>query len=365
MQKALRVLITPDSFKGSATNREVADAIALGWKKVRTQDEINCFPMADGGEGTLETFAMRFPRAQRIKIEVNFHEKQKRIATWLLLDDGTAIIELAEACGLTHMKVLDPLKASTFAFGQILKSAAENAEVKKIIACIGGSASTDGGVGALIALGARFLSASGDSIQLGGVGLKEIHTVDFSEMTQPPQLGSTCLADVNNFLLGDNGAAKTYGPQKGATAKDIEILEAGLERLLEVSEKNDFAGAGAAGGTSFGLNFGWDTSLNSGAKVIAELVELREEINKSDIVITGEGKYDQQSAQGKVVGLIQELSAECKKKTLLCVGSSDVDFPSNHLSGVVLEDLAGSKEAAMSESLQWLVKAGELLAQQV
>lgn len=365
MQKALRVLITPDSFKGSATNQEVAGAIAVGWKKVRTNDEIKCFPMADGGEGTLETFATRFPTARGMKIEVNFHENQNRVATWLLLDDGTAIIELAEACGLIHMTFLDPLKASTFAFGQILKAAAENSNVKKIIACIGGSASTDGGVGALIALGARFLNTAGNPIELGGAGLREIHTVDFSKMTQPPQLGSTCLADVNNFLLGDNGAARIYGPQKGASASDIEVLEAGLMHFMHITETKDFAGAGAAGGTSFGLNVGWGTSLNSGAKVIAEVIGLQEEINNSDIVITGEGRFDQQSAQGKAVGLIQELSAEYKKRVLLCVGSSAIDFSSNHLSGVVLEELAGSKEEAMSESLQWLVKAGELLALQV
>jgi glycerate kinase len=365
MQKPLRVLITPDSFKGSATNQEVADAIARGWKKVRAQDEITCIPMADGGEGTLETFAIRFPTAQRFTVEVNFHENQKRQATWLLLDDGTAITELADACGLTHMKVLDPLNASTFAFGQVLKSAAENPEVKKIIACIGGSASTDGGVGALIALGARFLDASGNLIALGGAGLQEIHTIDFLEMTQPPQQGSVSLADVNNFLLGDNGAAKVYGPQKGASPEDIKVLESGLSRLVHVSANKDFPGAGAAGGTAFGLNYGWKTSMDSGAKVVSEIMGLQREIKESDVVITGEGRFDQQSAQGKVVGLIQGLAAQHKKRSLLCVGSTTVDFSSNQLTGVVLEELAGSTAAAMSESIKWLEQAGEELALQV
>ena len=365
MQKPLRVLITPDSFKGSATNQEVANAIARGWKKVRAQDEITCVPMADGGEGTLETFAIRFPSAQRFTVEVNFHENHKRQATWLLLDDGTAITELADACGLTHMKVLDPLNASTFAFGQVLKSAAENPGVKKIIACIGGSASTDGGVGALIALGARFLNKSGNLIELGGAGLQEIYSVDFSQMTQPPSLGSVSLADVKNFLLGDNGAAKVYGPQKGATDEDIKVLEAGLTKLVRVSGKEDFAGAGAAGGSAFGLNYGWGTSLDSGAKIISEVMGLHKEINESDVVITGEGRFDQQSAQGKVVGLIQELAAQHKKRVLLCVGSTDLDFSSNQLSGVVLEQLAGSKDAAMTESIKWLERAGEELALQV
>ncbi|MEJ6626333.1 MAG: glycerate kinase [Actinomycetes bacterium] len=365
MQKPLRVLIAPDSFKGSATNKEVSDAISRGWKEVRPYDEVRSFPMADGGEGTLETFASRFPTSRRFEIEVNFYEKQNRLATWLLLDDGTAIIELAEACGLIHMKTLAPLKASTFAFGKILKSAAENPEVKKIIACVGGSASTDGGVGALIALGARFLDKSGNSIELGGEALKEIYSADFLQITKPPLLGSTCLVDVNNFLIGENGAARIYAPQKGASEEDIKILEVGLQRLLEVSEKIDFPGAGAAGGTSFGLNLGWGSSLNSGAKVVAKIIGLREEINESDIVITGEGRFDQQSAEGKVVGLIQELSEEYKKKVLLCVGSSALNFPLNHLSGVILEDLAGSKAAAMSDALKWLDKAGKVLALQV
>jgi len=132
-----------------------------------------------------------------------------------------------------------------------------------------------------------------------------------------------------------------------------------------VSGKSDFSGAGAAGGTPFGLNFGWETTLNSGAEVIGEIIGLRGEINKSDIVITGEGRFDQQSAQGKVVGLIQEITKEYEKRLLLCVGSSTLDFPSNYLSGVILEDLASNRTAAMSEAIKWLEEAGEVLALQV
>ena len=365
MQERLRILIAPDSFKGSASNIEVAQAIARGWRTIRANDETKYLPMADGGEGTLDTFAIRFPDARKFEVEVNLHKDQIRLANWLLLQDGTAIVELAEACGLIHMKSLDPLNASTYGFGQLLKSAANNPSVKKIVACIGGSASTDGGVGALIALGARFLDSSGNSIELGGAALNKIRSIDLSEITNPPVQGVTCLADVNNLLLGENGAANIYGPQKGASREDIEILNSGLLNLLTISAKADFPGAGAAGGTSFGLNFGWGSSLSYGAKVVGELMGLREEIRDSDIVITGEGRFDQQSTQGKVVGLIQEITNEYKKRSLLCVGTTELKFQRNNLSGVTLEDLAGSKAAAMAEPIKWLEMAGEALAQQV
>ncbi len=365
MQEILRVLIAPDSFKGSAGNQEVANAIARGWEKVRPQDTISKLPMADGGEETLETFATRFPTAKRFTARVNFYEKETREATWLLLDDGTAIVELAEACGLTHMKTLDPLKASTFAFGELLKSAAANPDVKKIIACLGGSASTDGGVGALMALGARFYKASGDAIELGGQGLLELHSLDLSKITKTPESGVVSLFDVSNFLLGEDGAARVYGPQKGATEEEIKILEDGLKQLVKVTAQIDFSGAGSAGGTSFGMNFGWGSTLASGSQTVGEILGLREEISAADIVITGEGRFDNQSAQGKVVGLIQEISKEHEKRLLLCVGSSALDFSSHHLSGEILEEIAGSAEKAISEPLKWLEQAGELLALKV
>jgi glycerate kinase len=352
----VKVVIAPDSFKGTISNNDVARAIAEGWSIVRPFDEVILLPMADGGEGTLETISESQPDS------VNIPTSADPGISWLLLKNGTAVVELARICGITLLKELDPMHSHTFAFGQVLKEAAADARVKRIVATVGGSASTDGGVGALIALGARFLNGEDESIHLGGIGLEDIASIDLSGITPPPVGGVICLVDVTNPLLGPSGSAHIFSPQKGASTDQINQLEEGLKHLKEISEQEDFVGAGAAGGTPFGLALGWKATIESGATEVAALVGLPEAIAVADVVITGEGRLDSQSSYGKVVGTVRQISARYKKKVLYCVGSSEDALGDD---GVTLVDIAPSITDAMTNPELWLVKAGSELAKRV
>jgi glycerate kinase len=357
-----KVLIAPDSFKGSATNIEAALAIARGWKALRPDDEITLIPLADGGEGTLETITGIVPGSERIYLDVAFYKECTHRAYWSLLPDGTAIVELAIACGITHMPQLDPLFTHTYAFGQLIKSAALHPQVQKIITCLGGSASTDGGVGALMALGFRFYREDGSDIPLGGKYLNEIASFDGSESVGMPPGGIACLVDVTNVLIGDRGAAAIFGPQKGATRQEVIDLNSGLEKLLEISGGSDFLGAGAAGGTAFGLRTFLNTNIQSGSQSISELTGLESAVSSCDYVVTGEGLFDSQSVDGKVIGNLLAIAQKHEKKVLLCVGNTSIDFADVGLTGIRLIDIAESIDDAMTNATIWLEKAGTLLA---
>ena len=352
----MRVVIAPDSFKGSISNSEAAGAIAKGWLIIRPLDEVILLPMADGGEGTLETIAVSQPDSIKVCFEAD------RSVYWLLLKDGTAIVELAAISGITLLSNLDPMNSNTYRYGEVLKAAALDSRVKRIVATVGGSASTDGGVGALLALGASFLDGKGESIPLGGIGLRDIANIDLLGLIAPPVGGVTCLVDVTNPLLGPLGSAQTFSPQKGANVDQILQLEAGLEHLKKISSQEDFAGAGAAGGTPFGLKLGWNVKIDSGAEVIASLIGLPEAISAADIVITGEGRLDLQSSFGKVVGAIRQFALNQGKRVFYCVGSSEEALDAE---GIALIDIAPSMTEAMANPSKWLVIAGSELAKRV
>jgi len=349
----VKVLIAPDSFKGSISNFECAEALADGWHSVRPEDQITLRTMADGGEGTLETIALQHPDAQR------FSTKVGGASCWLLLNDGTAIVELANICGITLEPILDPLHASTYRLGLVLKDVVEDSRVKKVLIAVGGSASTDGGVGALLALGGLFTRDNGESVSLGGLGLSEITALNLTQILPAPSGGVVCLTDVNIFLLGELGSARLFAPQKGASEAQVLQLEAGLIHLQKISKRSDFPGAGAAGGTPFGLSLAWDIEIRSGAESVAEAVNLLEAIRESDLVITGEGKLDSQSEFGKVVGKVTDMSVKLGKKIRYCVGSSERQLGEI---GISLVDLAPTLEAALNQPREWLVRAGAELA---
>lgn len=349
----MKVLIAPDSFKGTISNTDAAESIASGWLSVRPSDEVTLLPMADGGEGTLETIGFNTPSSLRIESELGGGR------FWLLMEDGGAVVELANICGITRSARLDPMGASTFELGQVLLEILKNPKVKRIYIAVGGSASSDGGVGALMALGARFLNRSEASIALGGVGLNELATIDLSAVPAVPINGIVLLTDVTNPLLGEFGSAKVFAPQKGANADQVIALEAGLARLKELSGVEDFPGAGAAGGTAFGLSLAWDVEIASGALAVGALIGLEKELKECDLVITGEGRLDAQSFYGKVVGSITSLAEKLEKRTLYCVGSSLEPLDAR---GIALADIAPSQDDAMNYPEKWLLHAGAALA---
>eukprot|EP01037_Dinobryon_pediforme_P001137 gene1137-1152_t len=264
----MKVVIAPDSFKGSISNFAAAKAIAKGWLSLRPDDQVFLTPMADGGEGTLETIAASQPDAIRISLAM------PHSPIWLLLLDGTAVVELASICGITLLPELNPMHASTYDLGIALHEIARDPRVERIVITVGGSASTDGGAGALVGLGARLLNEDSRPIALGGSGLLELATIDLSHVVAPPRGGVTCL--------------------KGANPTQVAELE--------------------AGGTPYGLSVAWDISLSSGALAVAKMIGLENVVAACDLVITGEGRLDSQSNSGKVVGTVEEIASRHGKK---------------------------------------------------
>lgn len=348
-----RIVIAPDSFKGSISSSNAAHAIGQGWLSVRPSDEVLEIPFADGGEGSLD--AIEKSRADSIRINAGN-------GYWLFLPEGVAVVELAQVSGITLLSNLDPMNAHTYELGILLAHAAKDSRVTKIFVALGGSASTDGGVGALMALGYRFLDKDGNEIGKGGGELSRIASIDSTNAIAAPAQGVVALVDVQSPLLGTNGAAATYAPQKGATPQQILELEKGLSHLLSIVGRADSAGSGAAGGTSFGLRAMWGATFESGAQAIARIVSLRDAIAGAELVITGEGRLDEQSFVGKGVGYIRELAQKNSVDIAYCVGARKVEFPDGS-KGITLSELVSSDEAISHPEI-YLKKAGEKLAEQ-
>jgi glycerate kinase len=356
------VVIAPDSFKGSASNEEIASWLREGWLAIRPADTVVCIPMADGGEGTLKTIANQRDDVDMLTLSVIGADGQSNRAQWLLLDDGSAVVELAMTSGITLMEKLNPLGAHTFGLGQLLNEVRRDPDVERIYVALGGSGSTDGGTGALRALGFKFLDNMGDEISLGGEGLNDLAEIDSSNFSSPPKGGVICLVDVSNPLLGTLGAAEVFAEQKGANNEQIKILENGLRKFAEVCGFPDSPGSGAAGGTAFGLRAGWGAKIVSGAAAISEMVGLPEAIAAADYVITGEGQLDSQSWGGKVVGYVRSIARALNKPVGYCVGSSAIEFPDDAFASIVLATLSGSREASISDPKTWVMRAGNEMA---
>lgn len=361
------VVIAPDSFKGSLGAADVARAIARGWTSVRPRDVVVTSPQADGGEGTLDAIEASVPGSERKSAGlVTGADGAQRPGEWLSLPDGTAVIELAQCCGLPAMRELDPLGATTRGLGEVILCALEDGATSLIIG-LGGSGSTDGGTGALSALGMRFTDASGRSLPDGGGSLSRLAEFDSRDFVGAPQGGVTMLTDVAAPLLGPTGAAAVFGPQKGADDRDIAQLEVGLEQLATVLGGDTTAlGAGAAGGTAFGFAAAWGATTESGSVRITELTGLAGHVAGADVVITGEGRFDEQSADGKVATAVFAI-AETQEKRIGVIAGQLAIIPQSasgaELWAASLTELAGSTAAAIADPERWLRAAGVLAAE--
>lgn len=366
------VVLAMDSFKGSIGAADAVAAVAEGWRSVRG-DELRALPMADGGEGTLAAFAAAVPGSERMPVTVTGPDDREITASWLLLPPsldaraGTAVVELAGTSGIELLGAppqLRPLDAHTRGFGQAI-AAALSFGVSRLVLGIGSSASTDGGMGMLTALGACFLDESGAQPAAGGRGLLTLETADLTGLPALPSGGVQVLTDVENALTGPGGAAAVFGPQKGATATDITVLDAGLGRLARALKVDPATpGAGAAGGTGAGL-LAWGAELVPGAAAVSELIGLVDAVATASLVITGEGSFDGQSAGGKVPGYVADLAASAGTPVALIAGRITPDAPTSRFAATVsLTDLAGSPHAAMADPAAWLRAAGSALARE-
>ena len=365
----LRVVLAPDSFKGSIAAAQVADALAEGWRTVDPSAEILARPMADGGEGTLDAFAAAIPGSTRMPVTVTGPHGRAVAASWLLLPathdapNGTAVVELASTSGIELLGAdLRPLDAHSVGFGEAIAAALSHG-VSRLVLGIGSSSSTDGGTGMLTALGARFTDAAGTTIPLGARGLDTVASADLSGLPALPAGGVLVLSDVTNPLLGAFGSAAIFGPQKGLGEAALVRADAGLARLATLLPADpQTPGAGAAGGVGFGL-LAWGARLVPGAGEVAELIDLRGALAAASVVVTGEGAFDGQSAAGKAPTHVATLAADAHVPVALVAGriSSDADT-SAFAASVSLTALAGGAEAAMSAPAWWLRQAGAVLA---
>lgn len=332
----MRVVVAPDSFKGSLAADDAARALARGWLAHRPGDDVRLVPLADGGEGTVDAFAAALPDAERRTVTVPGPDGRAVSAAWLLLPDGAAVLELAQSSGLPLMRAPDPLGAHTYGLGAVARAALD-AGATRLVVGLGGSASTDGGTGALRALGLRLRDARGRDLPLGGAALTDLVQFDTTGLIPAPPGGTQLLVDVTAPLIGPAGAAAVFGPQKGAGPVDVAVLDAALRRFAELAGGDpDEAGAGAAGGTAYGLATLWGARITPGASTIAELVGLVDALAGADVVLTGEGRFDETSLTGKVVGSLLESAAAAGVRVGLAAGQVGGPAPASVSAAVSL-----------------------------
>ncbi len=305
----MKIVIAPQSFKGSLSSREVADAMALGLRRVLRDAELVFLPMADGGEGTVDTLVSATSGTLRQNV-ITGPLGDKVTASWGILGDGTtAVIEMAAASGLTLVPPgrLNPMITTTYGTGELIRAAIE-AGCRQMIIGIGGSATNDGGAGMAQALGVSLKDKQGNELPLGGTALAHLQHVDISNLDN--RLASckvTVASDVSNPLYGKQGASWVYGPQKGATEEMCRILDEALENYAAVIKHDlgievaDIPGAGAAGGLGAGLIAFLGAELRPGIDIVCEAVDLSEHLKRADLVFTGEGRIDSQTVFGKTV----------------------------------------------------------------
>ena len=320
----LKFVLAPDSFKGSASAKEICEAMEKGILRVFPKSTVQHVPMADGGEGSTEA-VVDATGGEYIQKVVQGPLEEKVEATFGIHGDGkTAVIEMAEASGIQLLtpEERNPLYTTSYGTGELIRHCLDEG-MKNIILCIGGSATNDGGVGMAQALGYQFKDKDGNEIRRGGKYLKDIASIDTSNVHEHLASCEVLVAsDVDNPLTGPEGAAAVFGPQKGATPEMVEDLDEGLKHLEKMIEKNlgksvgHIPGAGAAGGLGAGLLAFTEAKLERGVEIIVEATRLKEKVKAADVVFTGEGQIDFQTKYGKtpmgVVTAVKEVNEKAK-----------------------------------------------------
>jgi glycerate 2-kinase len=341
---SMRILIAPDKFKGSLSAKEVADNIAIGLRDVLPDAIIATMPVADGGEGTAEAIC---DACAGEWVACASHDALGRAieARYVWLPDrATAVMEMSAVAGMWRISPAerDLLNANTFGVGEMMQDATQRG-AREILLGLGGSATNDGGLGMARALGFRFLPEEGevelkqpgDLVKLARILPNEAPRNSTGLSSQDSEtIGRSfpkivAAVDVRNPLLGPRGATRTFGPQKGGTLEELEMLDRGLARLADVVKRNlgcdfrDTPGAGAAGGLGFGLMSFCGAQINSGFDVVAEFIRLKPAIEQADVVITGEGRLDAQTLEGKGPAGVARLAREAGKRVFAIAGTAD------------------------------------------
>lgn len=338
----MKIVVAPDSFKGSLSALQAAEAIELGIGKVFPDANIKKIPMADGGEGTAQSLVDATGGQLLVERVADPLGNEIEAEYGILGDRTTAVIEMAAASGLTLVPIdrRDPFVTTTYGTGQLIK-AALNRGCRKLIIGIGGSATNDGGAGMAEALGAKLLTSNGKSISPGGWGLGALDTINLSDLDS--RLGATATVvacDVDNPLTGTNGAAHVYGPQKGATPDMIETLDANLARFASIVKRDmgksvgDIPGSGAAGGLGAGLIAFLNAELKSGVEIIIDAVQLEKQLEGASFVVTGEGEINFQTVFGKTPVGVAKLAKKLGIPVIAIAGSIADGADEVHKAGI-------------------------------
>lgn len=364
-----KIVIASDSFKGSATSLEVANAIEAGIKRVEDKIKVKKLPIADGGEGTVDALIQALEGDEET-VKVTGPYEQPVEATFGFVKDSIAVIEMAQASGLHLKKENDSIwDATTFGTGELIQAALDKG-AKEIYIGLGGSATNDAGAGMAQALGAKLQKENGEDISLGARELADVSQIDVSEMDDRlKKVPITILSDVTNPLLGEKGASAIFGPQKGATEEDVDRLDESLSKFKESVENelegewSEIEGAGAAGGLGFGLVAFCGAKIESGIEKILGLIELKQELEEADLVITGEGQMDGQSVGGKAPVGVAKLAKQQGVPVAAIVGSADEDLSAIYEAGIDLVIETVNKPMTLEEAIdnapQLIERAGE------
>ena len=324
-----KIVIAPDSFKGTLSSLQVCNIVKASLLEERDDLHIIEVPIADGGEGMTESFMCAFGDSEKVELKAKSPLGRDIDVYYAIIGGNTAVIEMAMASGITIEKENDAMRASTYGTGQIIKDALDKG-IRKFFLGIGGSATTDGGIGCTAALGGRFFDKDGKTVELCGKGLADIVSIDLSDLdNRLKESEITVLCDVKNPLYGKTGAAYIFGPQKGASEKQVEVLDAGLKNLADISAeylKKDFSqyeGTGAAGGLGFALIAFLGGKLKGGIDHILDMLAFDEKVKDADLVITGEGKMDSQSLMGKLPFGVAKRCAHTKVAAVVGLNVAD------------------------------------------
>ena len=327
----MKIVLAPDSYKNSLTAKEVAMAMHKGFAKVYPEADFVDVPMADGGEGTVQSL-VDAKNGQIITEEVINPLGRRTEAHYGLIDDGkVAVIEMAEASGIQYINQFtqNPYITTTFGTGELIKSAIQKG-AKTIIIGIGGSATNDGGAGMAQALGAHLLDEKGQELQYGGAMLEKLDKIDASAML--PELADVKViiaSDVTNPLTGPNGASHVFGPQKGANEEMVEFLDKALSHYADILKRDlgkdlkQVPGAGAAGGLGAGLLAFTHSEMRSGVDIVVDYTDLKDKVKDADVVVTGEGQIDFQTKFGKTpIGVAKATKAVNPQATVIAIAGS-------------------------------------------
>lgn len=362
----MRVLVASDKFKGSLTAPEACDAIAAGLREAAAGDalEIRTLPVADGGDGLARTLADALGGSLEIRTVPDALGDPVE-AEFALVEGGrVAVIEMAEASGLAQLagRELRPLEASTLGTGRLVRHAIDLG-VGEIVLGIGGSATNDGGTGLAEALGFRFFDENGDVLTCLPMPLAQARAIERPAGLDIPPVRVAC--DVANPLLGPEGCTRVYGPQKGIAEEDFAVHEARLARLVELfgeegRETAELPGAGAAGGLGFGAVMFLGARLVPGFELVADLVGLADAVGWADLVITGEGRLDDQSWQGKAPAGVARLAGKKGKRAAAFCGIRDTEATGPFEKIVEIRDPSLGVEENMARGAELLREAARL-----